>query len=76
MSSVLLSLALLACPVGMGVMVWMMGRGRKREDLRRAAGAQPPSMELLREEHRRLGAEIERLKGDDAASEPAAPARR
>lgn len=76
MSTVLPSLALLACPVGMGVMLWMMGRGRKREDPSRTAGARPPSMELLREEHRRLGAEIECLEGDGAASEPAAPVRR
>jgi hypothetical protein len=57
-------------------MLWMMGRGRKREDPSRTAGARPPSMELLREEHRRLGAEIECLEGDGAASEPAAPVRR
>lgn len=29
MSEVLFSLALLACPVGMGLMMWFMMRGRK-----------------------------------------------
>lgn len=31
MSQILLSLAVLACPVGMGVMMWMMMRGGKNK---------------------------------------------
>lgn len=63
MQTVFFSLAALACPVGMGVMMWFMGRGMrpKRE-------ATPPSLETLREEHRRLGGEIERLDGDRGLS--------
>ncbi len=60
-ASALTPLALLACPVGMGVMMWMMGRGKKREAAESARPAQPASVELLREEQRRLGDEIDRL---------------
>jgi hypothetical protein len=30
MENVLLGAAVLACPVGMGLMMWFMGRGKKR----------------------------------------------
>jgi hypothetical protein len=62
MQTVFLSLAALACPVGMGLMMWFMGRGMrgKRED-----SAQQPSLEALRDEHQRLGSEIERLQDQD-----------
>ena len=32
MESVLLALVLLACPVGMGVMMWMMGRRKNTSE--------------------------------------------
>ena len=58
-------LALLACPVGMGVMMWVMARGTKSTDgPRRAAQPdpeRPASIEVLREEQRRLADEIDRL---------------
>ncbi len=62
----LLSLAFLACPVGMGLMMWFMAKGMRREPTASdpRAGA---SVEQLREEHRRLGAEIERLDAPEAA---------
>ena len=58
MESVLLSLAVLACPIGMGAMMWFMARGMGGKREQRAT---PPSLETLREEHRRMGDEIERL---------------
>lgn len=64
MEGIVLALALVACPVGMGIMMWFMARGvRKEPDAARPDGA--PSVEQLREEHRRLGAELERVEGRD-----------
>jgi len=57
MESILFGLAFLACPVGMGAMMWFMARGMrgKRQEEPEA------SLPGLREEHRRLGVEIERV---------------
>ena len=61
MDGILLGVAALACPVGMGLMMWFMARGMKgkRDD------SAPASLETLREEHRRLGDEISRLEDTD-----------
>jgi hypothetical protein len=65
-AATLAPLAFLACPVGMGLMMVFMGRGKRD---RSEASSRPPvpqhpaSLEQLREEQQRLGAEIERLEG-------------
>jgi hypothetical protein len=62
METVFFSIAALACPIGMGAMMWFMGRGMRRKNTEPTT---PPSLETLREEHRRLGDEIDRLEHDD-----------
>ena len=63
---VLLSLAFLACPIGMGLMMWFMSKSMRKGP---AVSAAPvgTGVEQLREEHRRLGAELERLDAPEPA---------
>ena len=63
MQSVLLGLAVLACPVGMGLMMWLMMRGHGQSTTS-TAGATSQQVDELR-------AEIERLKAERAAEHPA-----
>lgn len=59
MQSVLLGLAALACPVGMGLMMWLMMRGH---------GPSPTSIaDATSQQVDELRAEIERLKAERAA---------
>lgn len=74
-------LLLLACPVGMGLMMWMMARGNKSAkpsdgQAPRESSAEPASVEVLREEQRRLSEEIDRLEGGDASGAKASGERR
>ena len=59
MQSVLLALAALACPVGMGLMMWLMMRGHPQSTTS-TAGATSQQVDELR-------AEIERLKAEGSA---------
>jgi hypothetical protein len=53
----------LACPVGMGAMMWLMARGGRSEPSQPSA-QQPSTLDDLRLEHQRLGAQIEALEGN------------
>ncbi len=61
MEGILLSLAVLACPVGMGVMMWFMAKGMGRD---RTPGRRSVTLDDLRREHARLGADIARAEAD------------
>lgn len=73
-TSSLVPLALLACPVGMGVMMWRMNRAGKKQE-RQQNEARPASVEVLHEEQRRVFEQIDRLEpgatdGDRVGRQP------
>lgn len=57
----LFALALLACPVGMGAMMWMMNRGNKAQPDDKA---QPGDVEAKRGELAGLQAQIDQLRAE------------
>ncbi len=63
MEGALVVLALLVCPIGMGLMMWFMAKGMKRHSEPDAPARGRSDVETLREEHARLGSEIDRLEG-------------
>lgn len=66
MSQVFYTLALLACPVGMGLMMFMMGRGQNKEPGR----TQEPANPAGRQQIDALRAEIDALKAERAEGTP------
>ncbi len=69
MEGVLVAIAVLACPLGMGLMGWFMVKGMRRD---KQEGEGEPSLDHLRAEHERLGAEIEQLEARRDEHQPAA----
>ena len=66
MATVFYTLAVLACPVGMGLMMFMMMRGQKSSTAAAPGPADRGEVEALR-------AEVEALKADRAADTPHHP---
>lgn len=62
MENALLGLAVLACPVGMGVMMWFMAKGM-RKDGSTPSRPEDMSMDELRRENRALDRELTRIGG-------------
>lgn len=60
MESLLLMVAVLACPVGMGLMMWMMGRGARKGTRENAGDDKSSQMQELR-------AEVDQLKAERVA---------
>jgi hypothetical protein len=65
MQTVLYGLAALACPIGMGLMMWMMMRGQRGGTT--VDGANPVSAGDRADDVAALRAEIEQLKADRVA---------
>jgi hypothetical protein len=60
----LTALALLACPVGMGLMMWFMMKGDRER-----SGSKSASTEELRDEQARLQAQIDQLEARNRAGD-------
>jgi hypothetical protein len=67
MEGVVLALALLACPVGMGLMMWFMAKGMKKDGRQSRSGE--ASIDELRDEHARLTARIDQLEASEHAGD-------
>ena len=63
MSNLLSSLPLLACPVGMGLMMWMMSRGGNNQHSQ--PPQEPPMTPDQHTELTRLRAELDQLHAED-----------
>ena len=67
MEGALVVLALLACPVGMGAMMWFMARSSKKKDEQQPVTS--ASHEELRAEQERSVARIDQVEGQPGTSE-------
>jgi hypothetical protein len=63
-------LLLLACPVGMGLMMWFMAKGMRGSN---DAPPSPRTLAALRREQERLDAEIRTLEHEDSDGAESAP---
>lgn len=70
MEGLLTALVLLACPVGMGIMMLFMGKSMMGSKKKETQGQ--PSLAELKSEQARLHAELERLEGRHGGRSPAA----
>lgn len=74
MEGLLTTLVLLACPVGMGLMMLFMGRGMLGS--KKDEPGSRPSLAQLKSEQARLHAEVERLEARDGTRSPVASGQR
>lgn len=74
MEGALIALVALACPIGMGLMMWFMAKGMRGEKAEDQNREQPDETSLaeLKAEQARLAGEIERLEATDGADGRAA----
>jgi hypothetical protein len=72
-TSPFLALGALACPVGMGAMMWFMARGARSKP-NQPPNSQPATLEDLRHEHERLALQIDGLESDQIGTPDAAEA--
>lgn len=68
MRDLLAVLALLACPIAMGMMMLFMGKGMSSSKKERLQTGRAPSLAQLKGEQARLDEEITRLERDDRES--------
>ena len=75
MESVVLVLFALACPLGMGLCMWMMARGMRGDSAKHESDeAKQPSLAKLRSEQERLATEIARVEHAAGNGTEAVPA--
>lgn len=58
LSTILIIVAALACPIGMGLMIWMMNKNMSGESHQSMSGTDSDRLKALREQRRMLDEEI------------------